>query len=180
MKRSVYTIGSLIILLIAAGIFVLVPIFSAGMGHKRLPAFGKYDGTEIRYEQGTDFANYVANIAENFKNSGREINDSNYDYIFEYAFNAAVSKLAAKKRLQKADTRFLPLRSIGQCVHILPMKAATIRRECINKLTRSVLQICARILKIHCLPTAINRIFSVLPKLWEKLRFTGLNLPKAK
>ena len=87
MKRSVYTIGSLIILLIAAGIFVLVPIFSAGMGHKRLPAFGKYDGTEIRYEQGTDFANYVANIAENFKNSGREINDSNYDYIFEYAFN---------------------------------------------------------------------------------------------
>lgn len=102
MKRSVYTIGSLIIILIAAGIFVLVPIFSAGMGHKRLPAFGKYDGTEIRYEQGTDFANYVANIAENFKNSGREINDSNYDYIFEYAFNAAVSKLAAKKAVAKS------------------------------------------------------------------------------
>ena len=40
MKRSVYTIGSLVILLIAAFIFVLVPIFSGGKAQKRMPAFG--------------------------------------------------------------------------------------------------------------------------------------------
>lgn len=102
MKRSVYTIGSLIILLIAAGIFVLVPIFSAGMGRKRIPAFGKYDGTEIRYEQGTDFANSVANIAENFKNMGRNVENEDYYYIFEYAFNNTVLRLAAEKAVAKS------------------------------------------------------------------------------
>ena len=55
MKRGFYTIGSLIILLIAAFIFVLVPIFSGGRTGTRLPPFGSYDGTEIRYEQSSDY-----------------------------------------------------------------------------------------------------------------------------
>lgn len=102
MKRSVYTIGSLIILLIAAFIFVLVPIFAGGKGQKRMPAFGSYDGTEIRYEQNTDFANYVARYADYYKNQGIEINNSNYYYIFNYAFNATVTQLAAKKAVKKS------------------------------------------------------------------------------
>ncbi|MBQ1949585.1 MAG: peptidyl-prolyl cis-trans isomerase [Treponema sp.] len=102
MKRSVYTIGSLVILLIAAFIFVLVPIFSGGKAQKRMPAFGSYDGTEIRYEQNTDFANYVARYADYYKNQGVEINNSNYYYIFSYAFNSTVTQLAAKKAVQKS------------------------------------------------------------------------------
>lgn len=102
MKRSVYTIGSLIILLIAAFIFVLVPIFQGGKIGKRLPAFGKYDGTEIRYEQNTDFYNYVARYADYFKNQGIEIKDTNQFYLFSYAFNATVSELAYKKAVNKA------------------------------------------------------------------------------
>lgn len=102
MKRSVYTIGSLIILLIAAFIFVLVPIFAGGRGGAKLPPFGSYDGTEIRYEQGSDFANYVANYADYFKNQGTEIDNSNYYYIFNYAFNATVTQLAYTKAVQKS------------------------------------------------------------------------------
>lgn len=102
MKRSVYTIGSLVILLIAAFIFVLVPIFAGGKAQKRMPAFGSYDGTEIRYEQNTDFANYVARYADYYKNQGIEINNSNYYYIFNYAFNATVTQLATKKAVKKS------------------------------------------------------------------------------
>ena len=102
MKRSVYTIGSLIILLIAALIFVLVPIFQGGRIGNRLPAFGKYDGTEIRYEQNTDFYNYVARYADYYKQQNIEINNSNQFYIFNYAFNTTVSQLAYKKAVTKS------------------------------------------------------------------------------
>ena len=102
MKRGVYTIGSLIILLIAAFVFVLVPIFAGGRGGSRMPPFGSYDGIEIRYEQNSDFANYVARYADYYKNQGIEINDSNYYYIFNYAFNATVTQLAYTKAVEKS------------------------------------------------------------------------------
>ena len=115
MKRSVYTIGSLIILLIAAFIFVLVPIFQGGKMGKRLPVFGKYDGTEIRYEQDTDFYNYVARYAENFKNRGIEIKDSVQLYLFEYAFNTTVTELAYKKAVAKAGYK-VPETAINRAI----------------------------------------------------------------
>ncbi len=115
MKRSVYTIGSLIILLIAAFIFVLVPIFQGGKMGKRLPVFGKYDGTEIRYEQDTDFFNYVARYAEYYKNQGIEIKDSNQIYLFNYAFNSTVTELAYKKAVAKAGYK-VPETAINRAV----------------------------------------------------------------
>lgn len=102
MKKGVYTIGSLIILLIAAFIFVLVPIFAGGKKGNSLPPFGSYDGTEIRYEQGSDFSNYVTNYADYFKNQNIEINNSNYYYIFNYAFNSTVTQLAYTKAVKKS------------------------------------------------------------------------------
>lgn len=103
MKRSFYTIGSLIILLIAAFVFVLVPIFAGGSGHENtIPPFGSYDGKNIRYEQGSDFANYVARYADYFKNQNIEINDSNYYYIFNYAFNSTVTNMAQKDFVAKS------------------------------------------------------------------------------
>ena len=115
MKRSVYTIGSLIILLIAAFIFVLVPIFQGGKTGKRLPAFGKYDGTEIRYEQDTDFFNYVARYAEYYKNQGIETKDSMQFYLFNYAFNATVTELAYKKAVAKAGYK-VPETAVNRAV----------------------------------------------------------------
>lgn len=115
MKKGVYTIGSLIILLIAALIFVLVPIFQGGRMGKRLPSFGKYDGTEIRYEQDTNYYNYVARYAEYYKNNGIEINESNQIYLFSYAFNATVTDLAYKKAVAKAGYK-VPATAVNRAI----------------------------------------------------------------
>lgn len=115
MKRSVYTIGSLIILLIAAFIFVLVPIFAGGRVSNSLPAFGKYDGTEIKYEQNSDFANYVARYAEYYKNQGIEISNSNQYYIFNYAFNTTVTQLAYQKAVKKSGY-IVPVTAVNRAV----------------------------------------------------------------
>lgn len=94
MKRHFYTIGSVIVLLIAAFVFVLLPAMVGGSRGTKLPPFGKYNGKEIKYEQGTDFANAVAQYSDMVKNQGREIDNSSYFYIFNYAFNATVTKMA--------------------------------------------------------------------------------------
>lgn len=115
MKKGVYTIGSLIILLIAALIFVLVPIFQGGRMGKRLPSFGKYDGTEIRYEQDTNYYNYVARYAEYYKNNGIEINESNQIYLFSYAFNATVTDIAYKKAVAKSGYK-VPATAVNRAI----------------------------------------------------------------
>ena len=105
MKRSVYTIGSLIILLVAAAVFVLVPIFAAGRGGKRLPPFGKYAGTEIRYEQGSIFADAVANLANEYQRYGSELSGDIYSMIFDSAFSRTVTRLTAEKAVAKSGYR---------------------------------------------------------------------------
>lgn len=119
MKRGVYTIGSLIILLIAAFVFVLVPIFAGGKNGSRIPPFGSYDGTEIRYEQNSEFANYVARYADYYKNQGIEINNSNYYYIFNYAFNSTVTQLAYTKAVEKSGYE-VPEAAINRAMMTLP------------------------------------------------------------
>ncbi|MCK9169148.1 MAG: peptidylprolyl isomerase [Treponema sp.] len=102
MKKSFYTIGSLIILLISAIVFVLVPAMLGRANKNKLPAFGKYDGKEIRYEQGSDFADYVSRYADMLKNQGQEVNTQSYYYIFNYAFNATVQKMAFSSAVRKS------------------------------------------------------------------------------
>lgn len=102
MKRSFYTIGSLIILLISAIVFVLVPAMLGRGTNNKMPPFGKYDGKEIRYEQGSDFADYVSRYADMLKNQGQEVNTQSYYYIFNYAFNATVQKMAFSKAVRKS------------------------------------------------------------------------------
>ncbi|MCI1208355.1 MAG: peptidylprolyl isomerase [Treponema sp.] len=103
MKKNFYSIGSVIVLLIAAFVFVLLPAFVGGSSRgTKLPPFGKYDGKSIKYEQGTDFSTNVANYAEMFKNQGQEIDNSSYLYIFSYAFNATVTSMAYKGAVEKS------------------------------------------------------------------------------
>lgn len=94
-KNTAYTIGSLIVLLICAFCFVILPAFT-GSDKKQdtLPAFGKYNGKEIKYEQGTDFYNFVSQYGQMFQNYGQQIDSSTYYYIFSYAFNSTVTKMA--------------------------------------------------------------------------------------
>ncbi|MCR5188116.1 MAG: hypothetical protein K6C97_04210, partial [Treponema sp.] len=87
-------IGSLIVLLICAFCFVILPAFTGSDAHQEtLPAFGKYKGKEIRYEQGTDYFNYVSQYGQMYQSYGQQIDSSTYYYIFSYAFNATVQKM---------------------------------------------------------------------------------------
>ena len=51
MKKGFYSIGSIIILLLAAVIFVLVPAMSERGSGKQLPDYGSFNGRHIRYEE---------------------------------------------------------------------------------------------------------------------------------
>ncbi len=105
MKKSVYTIGSLIILLICAFVFVLLPALT-GISSKqeKLPAFGKYNGKEIKYEQGTDLYNFVSYYGQmvQAQNQNQQIDTSSYYYIFNYAFNSTVLKMAYSDAVSKS------------------------------------------------------------------------------
>lgn len=104
-KKSFYTIGSLIILLLAAGVFVLIPVLSSVARGKRLPPLGVFAGKEIRYEPGSDFSSYVEQYSEYFKRMGGELNKEMYYYIFASAFSSTVSDMMAKKRVEESSYR---------------------------------------------------------------------------
>ena len=95
MKRTFYTIGSLVILLICAFVFVLLPAMVGNSNPNEIPALGKYDGKEIRYEQDSDFANFVQQYGQYYQSIGYQIDNSAYFNIFTAAFNATVAKMAS-------------------------------------------------------------------------------------
>ena len=60
MKKSFYSIGSIIILLFAALIFVLIPAVSGAGDAVRYPDYGSYNGRPVRFEENSDFYNAVS------------------------------------------------------------------------------------------------------------------------
>ena len=102
MKKTFYTVGSLIILLICAFVFVLVPAMVGGGKQPETPTFGKYNGKSIRYEQDSDFANLVNQYGQYYQNMGYQIDNSTYFYIFNAAFNSTVAKMAAEDAVAKS------------------------------------------------------------------------------
>ena len=96
-KNSIYKIGSLIILLICAFVFVILPVFTGSEGRsaeKNRLSFGKYNGKEIRFEKGSDFAYYVSEYAQRIQSRGQQIDENMHYYIFNAAFKTAVIKQA--------------------------------------------------------------------------------------
>ena len=82
-KNSVYTLGSLIILLICAFVFVILPAMTGSDAAAQKPLeFGKYNGKAIRYEQNSDFADAVTYYGQLYQMYGRELDSSAYSEIF--------------------------------------------------------------------------------------------------
>lgn len=102
MKKHFYTIGSIIVLLFSALIFIVLPAMVGGAKAEKLPPFGSYDGKPIVYEQGSPFANTVSNYAELLKWQGQEVTDSTYFYIFNQAFNSTVVRMAYDSAVAKS------------------------------------------------------------------------------
>ena len=104
-KNTVYTLGSLIILLICAFCFVVLPAFEGRASRQQggdAPVFGKYNGKEIKYEQGSDFAEYVSQYGQMYQMYGQQLDQSAYYQIFSQAFNATVMKYAYAEAVDKS------------------------------------------------------------------------------
>ena len=101
MKKTTYTIGAVIILVLAAFSFV----FTGSLGGCQAlqgESFGSYDGTNIRYEQNSDFVNYIAAYSDYYKNNGINITEENQYYVFKLAFETTVKQLATEKAVEKS------------------------------------------------------------------------------
>ncbi|HRZ89265.1 MAG TPA: hypothetical protein P5117_07250, partial [Spirochaetia bacterium] len=69
-RNTFVYIGTIVILVIVVVAFVFVPSFGGPSADGRLPDFGSYAGTPIRYEQGGYMAGRVQAINDQLKSYG--------------------------------------------------------------------------------------------------------------
>ena len=103
-KNTVYTLGSLIILLICAFCFVVLPAVEgrSSRAQGEIPAFGKYNGKEIKYEQGSEFSNFVSQYGQMYQMYGQQLDQTAYYQIFNQAFNSTVLNYAYTDAVKKS------------------------------------------------------------------------------
>ena len=104
-KNTAYTLGSLIILLICAFCFVVLPAVEGKTSRQQdsdAPVFGKYNDKEIKYEQGSVFANLVSQYGQMYQMYGQQLDQSAYFQIFNEAFNNTVLNYAYTDEVKKS------------------------------------------------------------------------------
>ncbi len=104
-KNTVYTLGSLIILLICAFCFVVLPAVEGRSSRAQAgnaPVFGKYNGKEIKYEQGTEFANFVSQYGQMYQMYGQQLDQTAYYQIFNQSFTSTVLNYAYTDAVKKS------------------------------------------------------------------------------
>ena len=103
-KNTVYTLGSLIILLICAFCFVVLPAVEGRTSRQQAnsPVFGKYKGKEIKYEQGTEFANFVSQYGQMYQMYGQQLDQTAYYQIFNQSFKSTVLNYAYTDEVNKS------------------------------------------------------------------------------
>ena len=104
-KNTVYTLGSLIILLICAFCFVVLPAVEGRTSRNQggdAPVFGKYNGKEIKYEQGSEFANFVSQFGQMYQMYGQQLDQTTYYQIFNQAFTSTVMNYAFTEDVKKS------------------------------------------------------------------------------
>lgn len=100
MKKSVYSIGGIIILLFAAFVFVLVPALAGQSDANSLPEYGSYNGVPIRFEEGTEFYQLANQAVQRMQQQGYDFNQEYsslyYSLAFTQAFNQIVGPMALR------------------------------------------------------------------------------------
>lgn len=96
------TIGSIVILILAAASFIFVPAIADAGASNEIPAVGKYGNQEIKYAYGTYFSQMVQQLAQQYQANGQQIDTSTYYYIFNQAFTATVLNLAITDQVEKS------------------------------------------------------------------------------
>ena len=94
-KRNFWiTIGSIVILILSAITFILVPSMSGFTSSQEKIIAGKYKGKAIEYGYGTDYLTAVQNYAQYYQQQaqaqGATLSQLDYYYIFQGAFNSVV------------------------------------------------------------------------------------------
>ncbi len=104
-KNSLYSLGGIIILLIAAFIFVLVPALGV-TSDSRLPEYGRYNGVPIKFEENTEFYNAANSIVQQMEYNGYDFNTEYsmlyYNIAFQQAFSRVVGPMALRDMAQES------------------------------------------------------------------------------
>ncbi len=100
MKKGLYSIGGIIILLIAAFIFVLVPALAGGVGENRLPAYGSYNGVPIKFEEGTEFYSLANQAVQRMEQQGYSFNADYASFFYSMAFSQAFNQVVGPMALR--------------------------------------------------------------------------------
>lgn len=93
MKKVFLSIGSILILILAAVSFIFIPAMVQGSGTE-LPPFGRFNKKPIEYKTGSYFASMVQYYSEQMKNNGSQLDESAYFSIFNTAFSSTVLNMA--------------------------------------------------------------------------------------
>lgn len=100
-QKTFISIGSIIILILAAISFIFIPAMVQS-GGEELPAFGKYNGKQIKYAQNSKMASYFQYYAEQLRSRGQQITDDNYYNLLSSAFNSTVINMAFTDEVNKS------------------------------------------------------------------------------
>ena len=100
MKKGLYSIGGIIILLIAAFIFVLVPALAGGVSERRLPAYGSYNGVPIKFEEGSEFYSLANQAVQRMEQQGYSFNGDYASFFYSMAFSQAFNQVVGPMALR--------------------------------------------------------------------------------
>ena len=92
------TIGSIIILVLSAVVFIFIPTMVKGAGAKDLPPMGYYKNKPIDYKQGSVFTTMLNNHLQNEK----ELSDSTFFNCIQSAFSDTVVRMTIEDEVKKS------------------------------------------------------------------------------
>jgi len=100
-KKLFYTIGSVVILILAALAFILIPALTQTYNNDGL-LMGKWDGKPIRYEMDSYFAKMVEYYTNSIKQSGQDVDNSNFYGVLSNAFSSTVLNMAITEEVKES------------------------------------------------------------------------------
>lgn len=104
MKKGVYSIGGIIILLFAAFVFVLVPALAGQSDANSLPEYGSYDGVPIKFEEGSEFYQLANQSVQRMQQQGYDFGENTASFYYSIAFTQAFNQIAGQMALRDMTT----------------------------------------------------------------------------
>lgn len=100
-KRLFITIGSIIILVLAAISFIFLPALVQGSNPQEYKPLGYYKNKPIEYKQGTLFTTTMNYYLQQKDQAGEALDQSSYYQLLNQAFNTTVLRIAFAEAVQK-------------------------------------------------------------------------------